>query len=103
LNLAAAVQIVAYEWRLATLEALPAETRPPSDAEPPATHAEMESYFAHLFELLDEVDFHKGKDPAIVTQRLRRLFQRTQPDARELRILRGVISDTQRLLRVKAR
>ena len=101
LNLAAAVQIVAYEWRLAALEALPPTRLPPADAEPPATHAEMESYFAHLFELLDEVDFHKGKDPAIVTQRLRRLFLRAQPDSRELRILRGILSDTQRLLRAK--
>jgi tRNA (cytidine32/uridine32-2'-O)-methyltransferase len=103
LNLAAAVQIVAYEWRLAGLEAAPPAPPPSADAEPPATHAELESYFSHLFELLDEVDFHKGKDPAMVTQRLRRLFLRAQPDARELRILRGIFSDTQRLLRAKPR
>ena len=103
LNLAAAVQIVAYEWRLAGLEAAPPAPSLPSDAEPLATHAELESFFAHLFELLDQVDFHKGKDPAMVTQRLRRLFLRAQPDARELRILRGIFSDTQRLLRAKAR
>jgi len=103
LNLAAAVQIVAYEWRLAGLEASPPGPVEAADAEPPATHAELESYFAHLFELLDEVDFHKGKDPAMVSQRLRRLFLRAQPDARELRILRGIFSDTQRLLRSKPR
>ena len=101
LNLAAAVQIVAYEWRLAGLEAAPPAPSLPSDAEPPATHAELESFFAHLFELLDQVDFHKGKDPAIVIQRLRRLFLRAQPDARELRVLRGIFSDTQRLLRAR--
>ena len=103
LNLAAAVQIVSYEWRLAGLEAAPPAPALPADTEPPATHAELESYFSHLFELLDEVDFHKGKDPAMVTQRLRRLFLRAQPDARELRILRGIFSDTQRLLRAKPR
>ena len=102
LNLAAAVQIVAYEWRLATLEGAPPPT-PPADAEPPATHAEMEGWFGHLFGLLDEVDFHKGKDPAIVVQRLRRLYLRAQPDARELRILRGILSDVQRLLRTPPR
>ena len=101
LNLAAAVQIVAYEWRLAGLEAAPPAPSLPSDAEPPATHAELESFFAHLFELLDQVDFHKGKDPAMVSQRLRRLFLRSRLDARELRILRGIFSDTQRLLRSK--
>jgi tRNA (cytidine32/uridine32-2'-O)-methyltransferase len=33
-----------------------------------------------------------------VVQRLRRLFLRAQPDSRELRILRGILSDVQRLL-----
>jgi tRNA (cytidine32/uridine32-2'-O)-methyltransferase len=101
LNLAAAVQIVAYEWRLAGPVAPAAAVRGNDGEEAPATHAEMESFFAHLFELLDQIDFHKGKDPAMVTQRLRRLFLRAQPDARELRILRGMYSDTQRLLRSK--
>jgi tRNA (cytidine32/uridine32-2'-O)-methyltransferase len=59
----------------------------------------MESFFAHLGTLLDDIDFHKGKAPDMVTQRLRRLFLRAQPDPRELRILRGIFSDTQRLLR----
>jgi tRNA (cytidine32/uridine32-2'-O)-methyltransferase len=99
LNLAAAVQIVAYECRLAMLEQHPPEDVPSADAEPPATHAEMEGWFGHLFGVLDEIDFHKGKDPAIVVQRLRRLFLRAQPDSRELRILRGILSDVQRLLR----
>ena len=98
LNLAAAVQIVAYEWRLADPVEAPASAAP-ADEEPPATHAEMEAFFTHLFQLLDEIDFHKGKDPAMVTQRLRRLFLRAGPDSRELRILRGMFSDTQRLLR----
>ena len=101
LNLAAAVQIVAYEWRLAGLDTAPAAPAMSADIEPPATHAEMEGFFAHLFELLDQLEFHKGKDPAMVRQRLRRLFLRAQPDARELRILRGIFSDTQRLLRAK--
>jgi tRNA (cytidine32/uridine32-2'-O)-methyltransferase len=37
-----------------------------------------------------------------VTQRLRRLYLRARMDSRELRILRGMLSDTQRLLRAKA-
>jgi len=37
----------------------------------------------------------------VVGQRLRRLFLRAQPDAKELRILRGVFSDVQRLLRLR--
>ena len=101
LNLAAAVQVVAYEWRVA--DPAPAAPVANADEEPPATHAEIEGFFTHLFELLDEIDFHKGKDPAVVTQRLRRLYLRARMDSRELRILRGMLSDTQRLLRAKAR
>lgn len=100
LNLAAAVQVLAYELRVARLAQRPAAPTPVVDQDDlPAPHGEMESFFAHLGALLDEIDFHKGKPPDMVTQRLRRLFLRAQPDPRELRILRGIFSDTQRLLR----
>ncbi len=104
LNLAAAVQVICYEWRMAMLGRQPAQPEVPADPEDlPASHAQVESFFAHLGEFLDEIDFHKGKDPATVTQRLRRLFLRATPDPRELRILRGIFSDTQRLLRGRGR
>lgn len=101
LNLAAAVQVLAYEWRIATLERAaetPGESVP--DEELPASHEEMERFFGHVAELLDEIDFHKGRSPETVNQRLRRLFLRARPDPRELRILRGMFSDIQRLLRM---
>ena len=103
LNLAAAVQVLTYEWRQAMLASAPTES-PPASTDPddqPANHAEMEGFFSHLGALLDDIDFHKGKAPDMVTQRLRRLFLRARPDPRELRILRGIISDTQRLLRAR--
>jgi len=100
LNLAAAVQVLAYELRVAKLAQAPAAQAAASDPDDlPAAHGDMESFFAHLGALLDDIDFHKGKAPDMVTQRLRRLFLRAQPDPRELRILRGIFSDTQRLLR----
>jgi tRNA (cytidine32/uridine32-2'-O)-methyltransferase len=103
LNLGAAVQVLAYEWRLAWLEGRPVAPAPEAGpVEPPATHAEMELFFGHFAQLLDEIDFHKGRDPAVVGQRLRRLFLRARPDGKELRILRGVFSDVQRLLRLRS-
>lgn len=100
LNLAAAVQVLCYEWRMAMLERQAPSPQPaPDPDELPAPHAQLESFFGHLGEFLDEIDFHKGKAPETVTQRLRRLFLRAAPDPRELRILRGILSDTQRLLR----
>src|SRR4249919_300947 len=98
LNLAAAVQVLAYEVRMAAMSGQSSAPTPEDPDEAPATFEAMEGFFGHLGELLDDIDFHKGRSPDMVSQRLRRLFLRARPDARELRILRGIFSDTQRLL-----
>jgi tRNA (cytidine32/uridine32-2'-O)-methyltransferase len=61
----------------------------------------MERLFAHLAEFMEEVDFHKGKSPDLATQRVRRLFLKADMDDREIKMLRGLLSDAQRLLRQK--
>lgn len=102
LNLAMAVQVLAYELRLAALTGVE-ETPAPQAAErdePPVSHAEMEGFFAQLGETLDAIDFHKGRAPESAMRKLRRLFLRAQPDAREVRILRGVLADAQRMARL---
>ena len=101
LNLAMAVQVLSYEVRMAAL-ADDARRRRADDerAEPPASHAEMEGFFAQLAETLDAIDFHKGRAPESAMRKLRRLFLRAQPDAREVRILRGVLADAQRMARL---
>ncbi|MDH5823345.1 RNA methyltransferase [Luteimonas sp. RD2P54] len=101
LNLAAAVQVLAYELRLALLAragTVAAGAAP--RAEPPASHAEMEGFFAQLAETLDAIDFHKGRTPEAAMHKLRRLFLRCRPDAREVRLLRGVLADAQRMARL---
>ncbi len=102
LNLAAAVQVLSYELRMVGLsEATTTPAAELSDPDAlPSTHEQMERFFAHFGEFLDDIDFHKGRDPGMITQRIRRLFLRAQPDTRELRILRGMFSDTQRLLKL---
>ena len=105
LNLAAAVQVLAYELRLAVLDAagggLPSgRPMPPPESEPPATADELERYFAHLDQALHEIDFHKGKPPEMVMQRLRRLYLRAGLDAREVKILRGILAEAQRMARI---
>lgn len=100
LNLAQAVQVIAYEARLAMLgsDAHLAGSAPQTANLP--THAEMEVWFDHLAATLDDVDFHKGRSPRKVLRRLRRLFLRAEPDARELRLLHGILSDAQRMARL---
>jgi tRNA (cytidine32/uridine32-2'-O)-methyltransferase len=100
LNLASAVQVLSYELRLALLEAQAGEGEAAAGAErrdPPASHAEMESFFAQLAQTLDDIDFHKGRAPESAMRKLRRLYLRAGLDAREVRILRGILADAQRM------
>jgi len=94
LNLAQAVQLLAYELRLALLAEAPAaqvERR-----EPLASVEELEHFFGHLAQTLDDIDFHKGRSPVTIMNRLRRLFLRAGLEQREVRILRGIFDDAQR-------
>ncbi len=105
LNLAAAVQVLAYELRLAVLDqagshALAGRQAPAAMAQPPATADELQGYFAHLEQALHDLDFHKGKPPERVMARLRRLYLRAGLDARELQILRGILTESQRMARL---
>ena len=102
LNLAAAVQVLSYELRLALLST-PADGGEPGDDtrhEPAASHAELEGFFAQLAETLDAIDFHKGRAPDSALRKLRRIFLRSDLDAREVRLLRGILADAQRMARL---
>ena len=94
LNLAQAVQVMAYELRLASAGDAGG---PPAPRDPPASSAQMEEFYRHLFATLHAIDFHKGRAAITIEQRLRRLFQRAQPDARELRVLHGILADAERM------
>jgi tRNA (cytidine32/uridine32-2'-O)-methyltransferase len=100
LNLAAAVQVLSYELRLAMLARTDVTAYEPARSDPPADQAQMEAFFAHLEHMLHAIDFHKGRSPATVQRRLRALFLRAQPDERELRILRGIFADAERMARL---
>ena len=89
LNLAMAVQILAYELWLATEEIADAENTP--DA-PPATASELELFFEHLEQILLETGFLNPDNPRHLLLRLRRLFLRAQLDKNEINILRGILS-----------
>ena len=97
LNLAQAVQVAAYELRIGQLEGVAARE---GNADAPATSAELKGFFDHLDATLDAIDFHKGRSPRTIMRRLRKLFLRARPDQRELRVLRGILADAQRMARL---
>ena len=100
LNLAAAVQVLAYELRLAMLAAAPAAPAEVAPDAQPASHEQVEGFFAQLGQTLDEIDFHKGRSPDSAMRKLRRLFLRTGLTPHEVRLLRGVLADAQRMARL---
>jgi tRNA (cytidine32/uridine32-2'-O)-methyltransferase len=108
LNLAAAVQVLSYELRMAWLGAAPPHNSQEHDLEHdhehdrdvPASHAQMEGLFGQLAETLDAIDFHKGRAPESAMRKLRRLFLRSRLDLREVRLLRGILADAQRMARL---
>jgi tRNA/rRNA methyltransferase len=89
LNLAQAVLVAAYELRrAAAVEGDPE----PRDL---ATASEVEAFFGQLSETLDAIGFLNPQNPEEVMHALRRLFGRASLEPREVRILRGILSQTQ--------
>lgn len=98
LNLAAAVQVIAYECRLAWLEAKPTPTPATEDDSELASHADLERYFEHLERTLVAIEFHDPAKPRQLMARLRRLYLRARPEQMEVNILRGILSATEKAL-----
>jgi TrmH family RNA methyltransferase len=99
LNLAMAVQIVAYELYLAGAERT---DQPPAAAErarsaPLATPREMERLYAHLAEVMEEVGFRdRTQSGTHLMGRIRRFLQRAELDDNEANILRGLLTAVQK-------
>lgn len=89
LNLAAAVQIVAYEVRRAW--AAEAELAPQGSDVQPASHEEVERLIAHLEETMLATGFLEPSRPGRLVQRMRRMLARARPEAEEVAILRGFL------------
>ena len=88
LNLAAAVQVAAYELRMAAGEhrvwAAPQFRR--------ATHDEIEALYAHASRTLTGLRFLNPARPKRLLPRLRRLFGRAKLEREEVNILRGILA-----------
>ncbi len=90
LNVAAAVQLMCYELRLAALD----PGRPPaiSGAGQLASHDEVEHFIAHLERVAISSGFLDPAVPKRFNPRMRRLFARAVLEKEEVAILRGLIA-----------
>jgi len=97
LNLAQAVQVLAYELRTAFLDVGPGLSTGAAPAG--ASSDEIEGMYAHLEEALVALDFLDPANPKKLMSRLRRLYSRAGLEREEVNILRGIAKHV--LLRVK--
>ena len=87
LNLAAAVQLVAYEWRQ-TLGGF--AVTPSAPQAQPADAQSLAGMLAHWEQALVAIGFLDPAAPKKLMPRLNQLFNRAQPTPEEIHILRGV-------------
>ena len=93
LNVAAAVQVVAYETMMAGV----AETGiVASSEEPPADQSELALFYDHLFGVMEQVEYLDPANPRLLFSRVRRMFNRGQLNRSELQLLRGFLSAVQK-------
>jgi tRNA/rRNA methyltransferase len=94
LNLAAAVQLIAYEWR----QALGGFGVAPSASQPePADAQALAGMLEHWEQALVDIGFLDPAAPKKLMPRLNRLFNRAQPTPEEIHILRGVAKAMQQV------
>jgi tRNA/rRNA methyltransferase len=89
LNLAAAVQLVSYELRLAAGHD---ECSAPEVV--PASAEHVEGFFTQLEETLTEIEFLHGQQSTKLMHKLRRLYARARLELEEVNILRGILTLT---------
>jgi len=108
LNIASAVQVLAYEVRRAVLQAgEPAEKTEQAGAsatapgELPATHDELEHFYSHLESTMLETGYLDPNSPRMMMPRFRRLFNRGSMNRSEVQLMRGLLASLSKAARAQ--
>lgn len=91
LNLSQAVQLVCYE----VFKARQRQQQLPQVDEEYPLNEDLNRFYDHLAQTLDEIGFTNSKAPGQALDHLKALYRRARPTAKELRLLRGVLSKAQ--------
>lgn len=94
LNLAAAVQTLCYEVRMAYLN----KSRLPSVEQEYPLSEDLQRFYSHLEQTLFKTNFIIPQHPGMVMPKLTRLFNRARPERQELNILRGILASIDKSL-----
>ena len=100
LNVAAAIQVIAYELFARSLVGSPKVEIPLAERQ--ASGEAMASFFGHLQTVLEEIGFlHPTKHEESILRRLRRIYNRAALEEQEVHLLRGILTKIQRQLKEK--
>jgi tRNA (cytidine32/uridine32-2'-O)-methyltransferase len=105
LNVAQAIQVMAYEMRLAVHENVGQEDKESQERwgvdwdYPLATHEQLNGMLQHMEQTMVEIGFLNPDTPKQLMSRLRRLYQRAAPDQVEINIMRGMMTAMQSQIR----
>jgi tRNA (cytidine32/uridine32-2'-O)-methyltransferase len=97
LNVAAAVQVLCYEMRMAFLSNpdIASDKNKIQKEDMPATTDQLEGMYQHMYQMMEDVGFFGKTNPEVIMRRLKSLFNRAQTTRREVAILRGILSAAQ--------
>ena len=98
LNLGAAVQGVAYECAQAlnTSSLISNVTHSENERDAPASGEAMQHFYGHWHRIMVATGFLDPDNPRHLMRRIRRYFERNRPSEKELNILRGILSSTEK-------
>lgn len=97
LNLASAVQIIAYELRCKSLEDVETDTQVEKNGslkqrQQAASTAQKQGHLDHLQQTLEDIDFVRTKPPTQLMRKLSRLYNKADLTVEEIQILRGILT-----------
>lgn len=94
LNIASAVQIISYEIRKILVQGDPAE-KESREKTPLASVEQIQQLYEHLQQCLIDIDYFDPAKPRRLIRRLKRIINRSQIDANEYNIARGILTAAQ--------
>jgi len=95
LNVASAIQLIAYECRLAAIEYGDVKTPEVVSDDPgeiAATGEQVEQFFDHMLQVMASTGYFKPLKPKLIQMRMRRIFNKAELTDSEVRFLRGFLA-----------
>jgi tRNA (cytidine32/uridine32-2'-O)-methyltransferase len=100
LNVAAAVQVVSYEYRKALVKQKTAKRKGKKyQKDALASNEQLNGLYDHMHETLRALEFYGKNNPDVMMRRIKGMFNRMQATQREVAIMRGICSTIEKKIK----